>query len=75
MVLWEEILALKEASTLSWCIVGDFNIIKNAEYKVWVSFDFILIQNFVDFIDNACLIDLPLLGGKFTWSSNINTFL
>ncbi|KAK8539037.1 hypothetical protein V6N13_110243 [Hibiscus sabdariffa] len=47
---------------------GDFNIVRFAE-KVGVSLCKSAMSEFEDFINSLGLIDLPLVGGKFTWSN------
>ncbi|XP_039014810.1 uncharacterized protein LOC120144932 [Hibiscus syriacus] len=45
---------------------GDFNTVKNESERVGVSFHQRSMSNFVDFISNGNLIDLPMSGGSFT---------
>ncbi|XWS15316.1 hypothetical protein CRYUN_Cryun35bG0085400 [Craigia yunnanensis] len=66
--LCKELLELKEVSTLPWCIGGDFNIIKEINENIGVSIDFNATRDFASFIEDASLIDLPLLGTRFTWA-------
>lgn len=68
---WEELVTLVETSNNGrWCILGDFNSVKNAgeERKGVDSFDRREdMELFCDFISEVGLIDLPLVGRKFTW--------
>ncbi|MCH83058.1 LINE-1 reverse transcriptase like, partial [Trifolium medium] len=69
--LWVDILvALRVYSAELYCILGDFNSIREKEERKGVG----ALSNWMEesrlfnvFIDNSKLIDLPLLGRKFTW--------
>ena len=54
-----------------WCILGDFNAVrKNSERKglnYRGSTATREVQEFNDFIESAELLDVPLIGGKYTW--------
>lgn len=53
-----------------WCLAGDFNVVKNAEEKIGLSLHQYAVEDFGNFIEGMGLIDLPLVGGNFTWCSN-----
>lgn len=69
-LMWEEIASQMEIrGGEKWCILGDFNSIKDVSERKGVdgyngSEE---IQLFGDFIAEARLIDLPLVGRKYTW--------
>ncbi|PNX72998.1 cysteine-rich receptor-like protein kinase [Trifolium pratense] len=69
--LWLEIrntfLAKKEER---WCILGDFNAIREESERRGISEQFRRgdMEDFDDFISEAELIDLPLHGRRFTWA-------
>ncbi|KAK8658191.1 hypothetical protein V6N13_036403 [Hibiscus sabdariffa] len=48
---------------------GDFNIVRNSEEKSGLHIQRGAMFAFFDFINDLSLIDLPLFGGKFTWSN------
>lgn len=51
--------------------MGDFNVVKTHEEKLELSFNQGAVDAFSDFIESLGLIDLPLLGGSFSWCSNM----
>lgn len=54
----------------SWCVAGDFNIIRAPIERKGCLFSSSAMRLFSDFIETNELIDPPLLGGWFTWSNN-----
>ncbi|XP_068486295.1 uncharacterized protein [Phaseolus vulgaris] len=70
-LIWDEINACR-ASQLNkiWCVVGDFNSIRTKdERKSLVSSSNYSreIHGFNEFIEKAELLDIPMVGRKFTW--------
>ncbi|XP_059646325.1 uncharacterized protein LOC132292248 [Cornus florida] len=67
--LWEELSGVKERWSLHWCVAGDFNVVRflaeRSSEGAWTR----AMMHFSDFIDGHQLIDLPLEGASFTWSS------
>ncbi|GMI95558.1 hypothetical protein HRI_003225100 [Hibiscus trionum] len=55
---------------VSWGIGGDFNAHRCSEEKHGVSLNLPTMDMLRNFIQAACLVDLPLKGGSFTWSNN-----
>lgn len=55
--------------TVNWCFVGDFNVVRSrAERKgIDAYFPQLEMREFYAFVDNNNLIDLPLLGRRFSW--------
>ncbi|XP_058763157.1 uncharacterized protein LOC131636567 [Vicia villosa] len=53
----------------SWCIGGDFNSISSLEERIGISTRSYRreITIFKEFIEEMELVDLPTIGGKFTW--------
>jgi len=69
--LWEELSNIKAASQdLIWCFCGDFNAIrtrserKSINSRVGCSRE---TYGFNNFIETNLLLDLPLVGKKYTW--------
>jgi len=69
--IWDEISEIRKSHPIKmWCVVGDFNSIRSAEerrgqnYNVNYSSE---IQSFNKFIEDSSLVDIPLVGRKFTW--------
>ncbi|GKV45963.1 hypothetical protein SLEP1_g52987 [Rubroshorea leprosula] len=80
--LWGELKDLVLQTRGLWCLVGDFNTVKNVEEKVGSQAVTTEMRDFNNFIMEAELIDIPLVGRKFTWyqpcgklMSRINRFL
>ncbi|KAL4320202.1 hypothetical protein GQ457_18G015870 [Hibiscus cannabinus] len=48
---------------------GDFNVVRTKEEKIGVSFHKKTMREFSDFIETMSLVDIPLSGGRFTWSN------
>jgi exonuclease III len=68
--LWDELAGLISWWEMSWCIGGDFNVIRfPMERSSGVRLNSSMLE-FSDFIFEQGLMDLPLAGGLFTWSNN-----
>ena len=70
--MWEDIIKYKEeVGGKVWCILGDFNAMRNLQERKGVNHIGINsrseIQGFNEFIERMELIDLPLVGRKYTW--------
>ena len=63
---WESSLRLKALFPKPWCIGGDFNEIRNLGERVGVSLRDRGMSDFNKFIDKCEVVDLPLLGRKYT---------
>uniref|UniRef100_A0A2N9EKG6 Reverse transcriptase domain-containing protein n=1 Tax=Fagus sylvatica TaxID=28930 RepID=A0A2N9EKG6_FAGSY len=69
IAFWYELTTISNRWTSPWCVFGDFNAIRYPrEHWGHTSFNQSVVD-FSDFIDGSNLIDLPLEGGLFTWSS------
>ena len=67
-LLWDELGVIRGLWEDPWCVGGDFNIIRfpfecNRSGRLNRS-----MRRFSEVIDDLELVDLPLLGGNFTWS-------
>ncbi|XVF04627.1 hypothetical protein REPUB_Repub05bG0100600 [Reevesia pubescens] len=68
--LWEELVTVLRNSQVNWCIGGDFNIVRNMDSKLGLAGNSTAMDLFSNFITNGELLDLPTVGGLYTWSSN-----
>ena len=70
-LLWDEIFEIRKLhKDMAWCIVGDFNTIRRKEERknMISSSDYSReITCFNNFIQNSKLVDIPMVGRKFTW--------
>jgi exonuclease III len=69
-VLWEELAGLMSVWEVPWCIGGDFNIVRFPSERSNDSNYSTAMMEFSDFIAEQGLVDIPLVGGQFTWSNN-----
>ena len=69
--VWEEINSYRlNQISKAWCVIGDFNSIRRQEERkslISVSDYSREINGFNDFIEKSELVDIPLVGRKFTW--------
>ncbi|GKV25404.1 hypothetical protein SLEP1_g34851 [Rubroshorea leprosula] len=65
--LWEELQHLMNNRRGTWCLAGDFNAVRRAEERAGCTRISGEMREFDEFIHNAELLDLPLLGRKYTW--------
>jgi exonuclease III len=69
--LWVDLLVARRFHVVDhFCILGDFNSVRSPEERKGVLGGFEISEDsrlFNVFIDNVGLVDLPLLGRKFTW--------
>jgi len=75
-ILWEELSKCKENSQIGmWCFCGDFNAIRRrVERQRTNRGDFIKeMKEFNGFIETNLLMDLPIVGKKFTWFKSNGT--
>ena len=70
---WDELLWLRNRWTSPWYLFRDFNIVRFPSEQLGCTSFSSAMTDFSDFIDMANLIDLPLLGGPFTWSSGLES--
>jgi len=69
--IWNEVCGFRQGQiSKAWCVIGDFNSIRRQEErKNVISYTYYSreIKGFNDFIERAELVDIPLVGRKFTW--------
>jgi hypothetical protein len=69
--LWGALIATK--TTLgdgNWCILGDFNSVASGDERCGVNpvvANSMEIREFVEFMEGMDLVDVPILGRRFTW--------
>ncbi|KAG8479390.1 hypothetical protein CXB51_029883 [Gossypium anomalum] len=66
-ILWVNLLALKNSFACSWIIGGSFNVVRNKSERSNCVGLMNASKEFNSFIDNYKMVDLPLMGKKFTW--------
>ncbi|GMJ01570.1 hypothetical protein HRI_003826200 [Hibiscus trionum] len=69
-VFFQELQSFMNSFQLPWCVAGDYNAITCREEKIGLHFNNNSAESFRRFIQETELIDLPLVGGDFTWSNN-----
>ncbi|KAG2689058.1 hypothetical protein I3760_09G122900 [Carya illinoinensis] len=69
-MLWEELAGVYRWWELPWCIDGDFNVVRFPSERSRDSRMRPTMTEFSEFIYDLNLVDIPLLGGAFTWSNN-----
>ena len=68
--LWNELSSVRHRWASPWCAIGDFNIIRVPSERWGYSGFCPTMVAFSDWIDNLQLVDLPLVGGRYTWSNS-----
>ena len=66
---WDELRLVRDRWASPWCVFGDFNVVRYPRERLGCTNFSQAMIDFSDFIDSINLIDLPLLGGPFTWSN------
>ncbi|XVE69059.1 hypothetical protein DITRI_Ditri09bG0119200 [Diplodiscus trichospermus] len=69
-LLWEELRVNLNNWEVSWYLGGYFNIVRYQKGKIGATTNFLAMNAFLEFIESVGLVDLPLVGCKFTWCSN-----
>ena len=70
--MWDELIGIQQLWDVPWCYIGDFNIIHFPSERLGGSRLTPVMENFSEFIEELNLIDLPLEGGSYTWSSGLD---
>lgn len=65
--LWAELDSVRARWSSAWCVFGDFNIIRYPVVHLGCNLFSSAMFNFSDFIKKNFLVDLPLVGGEYTW--------
>jgi hypothetical protein len=69
-IIWDELVGIMSWWEKPWCIGGDFNVIRYPSERLGDTHYSLTMREFSDFIFEQGLMDIPLVGGKFTWSNN-----
>lgn len=67
-LLWNELEEVRALFQGPWCIGGDSNAGRFALERIGHSDTFNRIEDFTAFVDDNALVDIPLVGSRFTWS-------
>ena len=67
--LWEELSEVHGTWRHPWCVFGDFNVVRFPSERLGCTRLTFHMMDFSDFIDTSNLVDLPLGGGPYSWSS------
>ena len=65
----DELIGIQQLWEVPWCYIGDFNIVRFPSERLGGLRLTPTMENFSEFIQELSLIDLPLEGGNYTWSS------
>ena len=68
--LWDELVGIMSLWEMPWCIGGDLNAIRFPSERVGVTRYSSPMGEFSSFISDQGLMDIPLMGGQYTWSNN-----
>ena len=69
MLFLQELRNIRALCNGPWLVAGDFNLIYQAADKNNANLDRAMMGRFRRFLDDNDLLELPLLGRKFTWSN------
>ncbi|KAE8709196.1 hypothetical protein F3Y22_tig00110332pilonHSYRG01075 [Hibiscus syriacus] len=65
-----ELLLFLENLDSSVCLGGDFNVVMSQEEKIGGAVNLASMFAFREFVSKVNLVDLPMVGGRFTWCNN-----
>ncbi|XP_035544586.1 uncharacterized protein LOC118347981 [Juglans regia] len=71
-MLWDELAGLCSWWEVPWCIGGDFNVTRFASERSGEGRQNQAMVDFSDFIFESGLMDIPLMGGEYTWSNHFS---
>ena len=70
LLMWEELGGLASWWDIPWCLGGDFNVIRYPIERLGAMRFTSTMNAFSEFISSYGLLDIPMEGGRFTWSNN-----
>ncbi len=68
-ILWGELVDVRQHWNVPWCAIGDFNVVHFPSKRLGCMSFSPAMMEFSDWIDQLNLVDLPLVGGTYTWSN------
>ncbi|XP_026410101.1 uncharacterized protein LOC113305236 [Papaver somniferum] len=71
-VMWRELKLMYNIWELPWCLCGDFNEVRYMRERMGCNIVSRGMKDFNKFCGFLELIDLPMTGGKYTWSTTSN---
>lgn len=69
MQLWKDLDEAKHFGGENWIVGGDFNMVLKREERSGNILSSTIADGFSDAIDGLGLMDMPLTGGRWTWSN------
>ncbi|GKV29753.1 hypothetical protein SLEP1_g38652 [Rubroshorea leprosula] len=73
--LWEDLQKLIINKGGKWCLAGDFNAVRKIEERAGSREVTREMKEFDEFIQNTGLIDLPLVGRRYTWYNSNGKYM
>ena len=67
--MWDELVGIQQYWDIPWFCIGDFNIVRFLSERRGGSHLTLAMEKFSEIIEDLNLIDLPLKGGRYNWSS------
>ena len=67
--MWDELVGIQHYWRIPWCHFGDFNIVRFPNERRGETRLTLAMEKFSEFIEDLNMVDLPLEGGWYTWSS------
>ena len=65
-------MGIQQSWRIPWCCFGDFNIVRFPSECRGETRLTLVMEKFSEFVKDLNLVDLPLEGGSYTWSSGSN---
>jgi hypothetical protein len=69
-IFWEEMSGVNSWWGVPWVVGGDFNMVRFLSKRSGAVNLTTAMKNFSNFITSTSLMDIPLVGGRYTWSNS-----